>query len=565
MQELDIWRGVAAPAMLVTMSVFEAAVSTPVRAQTTDTSPTGMVAYFATQSECPTGWKEATYLQGRLALGITDTTSWTPGKQVGTALANVTAPSHEHPFAVTLSLGENELKYGDCGGDNSGGAQKGDYTVNGPAKNNDPDLPLFQILACEKQDSGQSPPPTDGYGTAALAFFNLSSCPTNWIPATGYPQGYQVTWTGSEGYKVVITFNGTDADNDGYIRGRGSDPSQISGGYSNEITAWTIAFYQNETSLQVYNWAQQQQRPDFNFNYDIATGQVIASDTWSTDTGVNVGFHTGTVVGVLYNLASQSNQIIMDLPNQELSTSYWGNTQFARNSAPTLDVNGYFVMPFQSPPDGTVGNLYGDPYANGEERTHTHTLTSSIDLNSMQYESFLGSCKSLTSDGTHDFSGTTDPAFNNVPYTQLLLCEREPNLLATNPPSGVPTNVVTSFGSQNCPYGWKPSATGSGRFFVGLPEGGTEDQAFGGGNPLLTPGDRPQHSHGLSGSVSIPSQNVALATGTDSPIFGHEGTYNYGGHTDYSDFGLAYLTAADCQPCVANDSNPVCQQQAKPK
>lgn len=413
MQGCVPWHGLTMPVMVVFASVT-AGGGGPALAD--DTTPAGMVAYFATQSECPTGWTAATYLQGRLALAITDTETWTLGTQVGTALANQTAPSHAHSFAVTLSLAEDHLKYGDCGGDTTGGAKKGSYTVNGPTLSSDTGLPLFQILACERQDSGQASP--DGYGSAALALFNRDSCPGDWIPATD----------------------------------------------------------------------------------------------------------------------SKGNQI-----------------------------NGYFIMPFEAPPNGTVGTPVGTPYGNGEKRTHTHTLTSSIDLLPRQYESFLGSCSSLTSDGTHSFSGTTDGAFNNVPYAQLLLCEREPNLLGTNPPTGVPTNVVTSFGSQSCPYGWKPSATGSGRFFVGLPDGGTEDQAFGGGNPLAKPGDRPQHSHGLKGSVSISEQKVALASGTDSPIFGHDGTYDYGGSTDAGNFGLPYLTAANCQPCVENDSNPVCQQQAKPQ
>ena len=280
--------------------------------------------------------------------------------------------------------------------------------------------------------------------------------------------------------------------------------------------------------------------------------------------GINVGFHTGTVVAVLYNLASQGNQIVMDLPNQQLSTSGWGNTQFVENSTPTLDVNGYFVMSFETPPDGTVGKLYGDPYINGEQRVHTHSLGSSIDMGEIGYASSIAPvhCSGLTGYGTRYFSGTTDAVFNNVPYAQLLLCEREPNLLGANPPTGVPTNVVSSFASQNCPYGWKPSATGSGRFFVGLPAGGTEDQAFGGGNPVQVPGDRPQHSHGLKGSVTIPVKSVALVDGS-SEKFGQHGTYSYGGSTNAGDFGLPYLTAANCQPCVENDSNPVCQQQAK--
>lgn len=543
-----------------------------VRAQSTDTSPANMVAYFATQSACPEGWTEATYLQGRLALGITDTSAWPVGKTVGTALANETAPSHAHPFAVSLTLKEQDLSGGDCGSGDGGGAKKGAYTVNGPSlsdntcQNSDSGLPLLQILACERKNTGQAQP--DGYGTAALAFFNRSSCPTNWIPATGFPQAYQAVWNGTNDYQVVITFAGADRDNDGVLRGRGSDPSKIQGGKTNELSYWTMVVSESGATKATYTWAQQKARSDFNFNYAIADKQVYAS-VWATDEdGLNVGI-AGTNEGdynLFSNTAAGGIWLVLQNDNNSNSTSSLGNTEFADRTPVTpvtTSVNGYFVMPFETPPDGTVGKLVGSPYANGEQRTHTHTLSSSIKLAAKQYEKFAGKCKELTTDGTHTFSGTTDAVFNNVPYTQLLLCEREPNLLGTNPPTGVPTNVVTSFASQKCPTGWKPSATGSGRFFVGLPDGGTEDQAFGAETPLQTPGKRPQHCHGLKGSVNIPQQEVILAAGTDSTIVGHSGTYDYGGSTDAGDFGLPYLTVANCQPCVENDSNPVCQEQAK--
>ncbi|MDR4460023.1 MAG: hypothetical protein MRJ67_05835 [Nitrospirales bacterium] len=537
-------------------------------AQATDTSPSGMVAYFSTQSECPDGWEPATYLQGRLGLGTTDTAGWTLLKQVGTALENETAPSHDHPFGVTLSLPQETVDTGYCGGSTTGGAKNGDYTVNGPALSGNTGLPLFQILACEKKDSGQSPPPTDDYGTSALAFFNLSSCPTNWQPAIGYPQGYQMTWTGSQNYQIVITFDGTDSDNDGVLRGRGSDPSKIAGGKTNELNFWTMAVLQNGQEKVLLTWNTQKTRSDFNFNYAIASKEVYASVQFSEENGLNVGMPgTGNNdYNFFSNQAAGNIWLVHAGDNSTAVKGPLGNTQFTAGT-PSSAVDGYFVMPFEAPPDGSVGTLVGNPYSNGEERTHTHTLTSSIDLDTRQYElaPWFGSCSSLTSDGKHSFSGTTEAVFNNVPYTQLLLCEREPNFSSANPPTGVPTNVVTFFGSQNCPYGWKPSPTGSGRFLVGLPAGGNEDQAFGGGNPLQTPGDRPQHTHGLKGSVSISEQKVALASGTDSPVFGHDGTYDYSGSTNSSDFGLPYLTVANCQPCVVNDSNPVCHEQAQSK
>ncbi|MDR4460021.1 MAG: hypothetical protein MRJ67_05825 [Nitrospirales bacterium] len=540
-------------------------------AQATDTSPAGMVAFFP-QSQCPTGWEPAPYAQGRLLLGATDLTTYDLAKTVGTPLTNLQAPVHQHAFTVPLNLSEKELKNGDCGGSTGNCQHKSDsshnYTVKGTTLNGgSSDLPLFQMLACEKKDSGQSPPPTDGYGTSALAFFNLQSCPANWQPAVGYPQGYQVTWNGPQNYKVVITFDGTDNDKDGVLRGRGSDPSKIAGGKTNELNFWTMVVFQNNQKKVAFTWNTQKTRPDFNFNYALAGKEVYASVQYSEENGLNVGISgTGsTDYNFFSNQAAGNIWLVHAGNNNQAAKGPLGNTQFTAGT-PTSTVDGYFVMPFEAPPDGTVGTLVGNPYGNGEQRSHSHALTSSISLDSYQFENFLGSCKNLTAPDSHTFSGSTDAAFNNIPYTQLLLCEREPNFSTPNPPP-VPSDIVTFYASQNCPYPWKSSATGTGRFLVGLPDGGTPNEGFGSGTPLTSPGTRIPHTHGLKGSVTLSNvQHVALAKGTNSPHFGTTGTYDYGGSTDPANFDLPYLTTANCQPCIGpNDANPVCHEQVQGK
>lgn len=540
-------------------------------AQATDTSPAGMVAFFP-QSQCPTGWEPAPYAQGRLLLGVTDLTSYDLAKTVGTALADLTAPVHQHDFTVPLNLAEHDLNNGDCGPSTGNAVHKSDsshnYTVKGPTQNGgSSDLPLFQILACEKKDSGQSPPPTDDYGTGALAFFNLKSCPANWQPAVGYPQGYQVTWNGPQNYKIVIIFDGTDSDKDGVLRGRGSDPSKIAGGKTNELDVWNMTVFQNNQKMATFSWNTQQSRSDFNFNYALASKEVYATVQFSEENGLNLGMpgSGATDFNFFSNQAAGNIWLVQAGNNNQAAKGPLGNTQFTE-STPSSPVDGYFVMPFEAPPDGTVGKLIGNPYGNGEQRSHSHTLTSSISLDAYQFENFLGSCKNLTASGTHDFSGSTDATFNNVPYTQLLLCEREPNFTTPNPPT-VPSDIVTFFASQNCPYPWKSSATGSGRFLVGLPDGGTPNEAFGSGKPLTAPGTRISHSHGLKGSVTLSDvETVSLAKGSNSPHFGTTGTYDYGGSTDSANFDLPYLTTANCQPCIGpNDANPVCSEQTQGK
>ncbi|MGE3976439.1 MAG: hypothetical protein AB7F94_02525 [Nitrospira sp.] len=537
-------------------------------AQATDTSPAGMVGFFP-QSQCPDGWEPAPYAQGRLPLGVIDLTKYDLAKTTGTALTNLKAPAHQHPFVVTLDLAEQHLSGGDCGGDTGNAVHKGSYTVNGPTQSSgSSDLPLFQILACEKKADGQSPPPTDDFGTSALAFFNLPACPANWQPATGYPQGYQVTWNGSQNYKVVITFHGTDSDHDGMLRGRGSEPSTVEGGKTNELDFWNMEVFQDNQKTVTLTWNTQKSRPDFNFNYAIVGKEVYASAQYSEENGLNIGMSgTGNDDYNLFSNQSAGNIWLVHAGKTDSAVKGpLGNTEFTESTPSSSSVDGYFVMPFEAPPDGTVGTLVGNPYGNGEQRTHSHALTSSISLGSYQYEVFLGSCSNLTDHGTHSFSGMTDASFDNVPYVQLLLCEREPNFSTSNPPP-VPSDIVTSFMSQNCPYPWKSSATGSGRFFVGLPDGGTPNEAFGSGNPLTAPGDRIPHSHGLKGSVTLSNiQHVALAAGSDSDKYGTTGTYEYGGTTNSANFDLPYLTTANCQPCTGpTDADPVCQKQVSGK
>ncbi|MGP0594592.1 hypothetical protein ACTRXD_18895 [Nitrospira sp. T9] len=540
-------------------------------AQATDTSPAGMVAFFP-QSQCPTGWEPAPYAQGRLLLGVTDLTTYDLAKTVGTPLTNLQAPVHQHPFTADLNLSEKHLSGGDCGCCTGNAVHKSDsshnYTVKGPTQNGgSSDLPLFQILACEKKDSEQSPPPTDDYGTSSLAFFNLQSCPANWQPAVGYPQGYQVTWNGSQNYKVVIIFDGTDSDKDGVLRGRGSDPSKIAGGKTNELNFWNMVVFQNNQKKVAFTWNTQKSRPDFNFNYTIATKEVSATVQFSEESGLNVGMPgTGnTDYNFFSNQAAGNLWLVHAGKTDSPVKGPLGNTQFTE-STPSSTVDGYFVMPFEAPPEGTVGTLVGNPYGNGEQRTHSHPLTSSISLGSYEYEKFLGGCSNLTSDGSHSFTGTTEADFDNVPYAQLLLCEREPNFSSANPPS-VPSDIVTFYASQNCPYPWKSSATGTGRFLVGLPDEGTPNEAFGSGTPLTSPGTRVTHTHGLKGSVTLSDkQQVALAKGSNSGKFGTTGTYTYGGTTNPGDFDLPYLTTANCQPCIGpNDANPVCHEQVQGK
>ncbi len=86
------------------------------------------------------------------------------------------------------------------------------------------------------------------------------------------------TWTGSDGYQVIISFAGSDLNGDGIISGRGTN-STIGDGIVNELSAWEMRVLQNGTEVLAtpYDLAEQLTRNDFIFNYDLNTGKILAN------------------------------------------------------------------------------------------------------------------------------------------------------------------------------------------------------------------------------------------------------------------------------------------------
>lgn len=228
-------------------------------------------------------------------------------------------------------------------------------------------------------------------------------------------------------------------------------------------------------------------------------------------------------------------------------------------------LNGFFLVPFTSPPvtAAQIGTTVGQALASGENRTHVHPFSSSIDLTDMSYagvkgcQKWLDLCDKQTSaSGTQSFSGTTGARSSDVPYVQLLLCAKTAFQRNVNPPAGVPPYVVTFFSSLGCPTGWKPTMTTGGYFIVGLPTGGTPAATFGG--LPLAPGEDRAHAHAFSGSVTVNSAGVELSSGGQADNYGKAGTYSFAGTTNAASTGLPYVVVQQCQACASGDTDPAC-------
>lgn len=73
---------------------------------------------------------------------------------------------------------------------------------------------------------------------------------------------------------------------------------------------------------------------------------------------------------------------------------------------------------------GEIGNTYGTPLANQEDRTHTHEATMTVTINSKHIAAASSCCNGqATKKGTYTTSVKTKPATSGLPFIQLLACE----------------------------------------------------------------------------------------------------------------------------------------------
>jgi len=133
-------------------------IAAPTAAQTPDTTPSGMIAFFMSSGVgCPTGWQIATQPQGRVLVGIA--TGAEVGTTVGSPMADQTDPTHNHGFYPSVTLPSRNIAAAHCC--NNQGAKSGTYvliTSEGPPRVpfvfTDPstsNLPFMQLVICQKQ------------------------------------------------------------------------------------------------------------------------------------------------------------------------------------------------------------------------------------------------------------------------------------------------------------------------------------------------------------------------------------------------------------------------------
>jgi hypothetical protein len=203
---------------------------------------------------------------------------------------------------------------------------------------------------------------------------------------------------------------------------------------------------------------------------------------------------------------------------------------------------GFSLVP--TTPDTAGGVPYGAPLASGEDRTHTHTLSATFVIGSTSYVGVAGG----NNDGVAAQSSVTmatlsSPASTGLPYVQLMTCKK------TDPPvpgpAPLPPHMQMFFDAVACPPGWIQPTTTQGRFLVGLPQGATADQTFG-GQPV-TSTTAPTHTHGNTATLVTTSHGIALAGGCCAGGYAAAGTYTAMQDTDPSAVGFPFLPLLSCE------------------
>ncbi|GKS57771.1 hypothetical protein YTPLAS18_12980 [Nitrospira sp.] len=234
-------------------------------------------------------------------------------------------------------------------------------------------------------------------------------------------------------------------------------------------------------------------------------------------------------------------------PYPQQTIAFFNATQCPGGWTPTGNLadamNGRFVVPLM--PNGTTQETVDTALKSGENRTHTHSFSSSILLDNAYIKGVDGCCNDdPTSRGPFAFDGTTAASSVQVPYVQLLVCLKEENP-APNAGS-IPSGILIFTAGLDCPNpGWSQPAATQGRFLVGLPAAGQAPAAFGGG--ALAPNENRTHAHSFSGGVTPTVLSLVQAPWTHSWGYGHSGTYDYSGNSSAALSTLPYMQLLQCQ------------------
>jgi hypothetical protein len=366
--------------------------------------PPGMVAYFTQsgQTTCPSGWQEASYAIGRLALPVG--TSTNAGISVGATMSDLTPPTHDHAFSGSASVDVH--KSGSGGGHTSGIIQSGGHGVSGTSSDAALNYPFVQYLVCAAtQTTGTDDTPTGSYAFFSPQNPETDSCPTGWSAATNLNGFFLLP--GTSQFAIGSTVGTAIAVNS-----------------SNQTIGLPTHTHSYSTS--------------------IAVGSI--SFTGLTGTSSAKGNANAVPVTATLSANSNSNEPVVPVVTMLLceKTGITSTTQtlplgmsvfFSAQQCPTdfgvaAASAGSFVVGIGG--TGTQAQTFGgQPLVPGQGSgasgsqpmpSHTHTASGSVDLGNNSTYFAGGSDYTFGKGGTYSYSATSGSTEVDLPYAPLMLC-----------------------------------------------------------------------------------------------------------------------------------------------
>lgn len=189
------------------------------------------------------------------------------------------------------------------------------------------------------------------------------------------------------------------------------------------------------------------------------------------------------------------------------------------------------------------GTLLGEPLQKGEDREHTHNLSTMVEVPTTEIAGIEGGGNDgMTPAGTYAFTAISSSVAADIPYLRLLTCKKNAPPAANALP--LPAKLHSYFDLDVCPSGWKPAVVAQGRLIVGRPADAPADLPFGGAS--ITSTEMPTHSHTFESSFATNPHGVALASGCCGK-FGQNGTVMVAGETEATSVDIPMISLLHCE------------------
>jgi len=352
-------------------------------------APKGMTTFFSTE-QCPPSWSELGTTKGRLILSVIQPSEG--GRTLGNPLSAAEAPTHTHPYSVSVTIPEKEISADSCCDDQ--GACKGTYVVKNQTQDYTSGVPFTQLKLCtlNTTNSETSVP----FGTVAYFDPSVQQCPTNWTLFSESDGRFLVP-----GWEVKGTTT--------------SDAPALSYG-ADIVHSHNISSADNTLSIADVSYAGIAGCCNDNMGESGTVPFTGSADPESAN------------IPYIQMLTCISQEKTVTATNLPTSANLFNTVGCPEGWAVDLTVAGRFLVSL--PTSAVAGAAFGGDsmpaHYTGPAGVHSHDFQGNFDTDDCGIGLVSGCCADgYARDQSYSFKGVTDSGNVNVPYVSLPFCSHK--------------------------------------------------------------------------------------------------------------------------------------------